>query len=182
MAGHLQLHPTTFLSSPNLGVQDTKLALFEQIEADGVRVVLTGDVADACVIGSAFVFDSLLKQGKFREFWRRFQAYNQASTDSRSRILVLVVLLRSGPMALQKRVMQRYLRRNYERGRARLVPLYLEHSLREAVTDRQITQALGAERARRFSSPSQEREYRSSIRPRHRPRRGRRGSGSRDLR
>ncbi|HEX5165641.1 MAG TPA: asparagine synthase-related protein [Thermomicrobiales bacterium] len=163
--GRLQLAPASLQTTPNLGVQASRQALFEQIVAANARVVLTGDVADACVIGSAFVFDSLLRQGRFREFARRFSAYHRASTDSRARILVLNCLAPLGPMALQKAIMQRYLQRNYERGRARLIPLYIEHGLRETLTDRQIAIALEAEQSRRFASPARETEYRTLYPP-----------------
>jgi asparagine synthase (glutamine-hydrolysing) len=158
--GRLQLEPRGFQESPNMGIRELRDALCGAATQAGVRAVLTGDVADACVGGSPLVFDSLLRHGKLRAFWRSFQRYRRTSDESRLKMVALYLLGPLLPLGLQKQLMAACLRRILERNRSRLVPWWVAEPLREEQTRRHIQLRLEAERGRRFSSLAREAEYR----------------------
>src|SRR5205823_267722 len=76
-AGQLQLAPRYFAEGPHMSADRRADPLMQAITAQGVRVLLTGDIADAYVGGSRLVFDSLLRQGRLRSFWNHFRTYRR---------------------------------------------------------------------------------------------------------
>ncbi|HEX7122007.1 MAG TPA: asparagine synthase-related protein, partial [Gemmatimonadaceae bacterium] len=69
--GRLQPEAAGFKESPNMGVGEARDAILGAAHQAGVRVLLTGDTADACVGGTRLVLDSLLRQGQLDAFWHQ---------------------------------------------------------------------------------------------------------------
>ncbi len=160
MAGRLRLEPVGFQESPNAGVPESRDALFSAVQRAGVRAVLTGEVADACVYGSRMVFDSLLRQGRLRAFWHHFQAARRTSQTSVRTIVGLSCLAPLLPLPLQRAAVTTYLRRLHRRHGAAVLPGWMPEPLRADLSERNLQLVLRAEAQRRFSNPSQEEEYR----------------------
>ena len=158
-AGRLQLHPLGFQESPNVGVREASDALYARASNAGVRVMLSGEIADSIVYGSHLVFDSLFRKYQFAEFGRRLKAYRRVSDDSMRTIIGLYCLAPLLPLRLQKFVLSEYLTRTIKRSRRRLLPPWLTEHLREDLIERQLSMSTSTQRQRRFSSPARQQEY-----------------------
>lgn len=153
------LAPRGFLESPFIGGSDQLGALCDAVGHAGVRVLLTGDVADCCIAGSPLVFDSLLRHGKLRDVGRYLNIYRSVSNDSLRKIFTLYVLGPFLPLALQRRLMLAYTRRALRRTWHRQLPNWLGSDIREDLRWKQLDLSLAAERNRRFSSIARQWEY-----------------------
>ncbi len=156
----LQLEPAGFYESPNTVISILRDAIFEQASQVGVRALLTGEIADGCVGGLPFVFDSLLRRGRWRAFWRHLAAYRRTSSERLRKIVALHCLAPMLPLAVQKRITAAYVERWGEWDRRSLLPAWMPPELREDLYRRDRELRVEAERARRFASPARETEYR----------------------
>lgn len=157
--GKLQLRPQGFMEAPHVRSANPNDPMWSRVSQVGVRGVLTGDIADACVYGSRLVFDSLLRQGKFRAFWRHFQAFRRVSSEPVGKTLALACVAPLLPLDLQRRFMAWYLQRRFTELRNSLIPAWVPEALRQELAHRHVSLCLSAERGRRFSSPAREEEY-----------------------
>jgi asparagine synthase (glutamine-hydrolysing) len=160
VASWLRSEPRGFQESPTLGVPELRETYYGAIAETGARVVLTGEIADACILGSPFVFDSLLRQGKLREMWTRLRAYQRTSPESLRHTLALHVLAPLLPPVLRYQVMSFSIRRTIARERDFLLPRWIAQPLRDELIDRHTAAILDAEQRRPFASPAREQEYR----------------------
>jgi asparagine synthase (glutamine-hydrolysing) len=158
--GLLQLSPAGFLEAPNVGVGDRNGALLQAVSEAGVRVLLTGEIADACIGGSRLVFDSLLRHGKLRALGAHFAAYHRLSDASLRRTIALTCALPLLPMGWQKQINARYIRQAFSRNRDALLPSWLQPRLQEDLCGRTLRYALALAGDQRFASPAREAEYR----------------------
>ncbi|HET8625934.1 MAG TPA: asparagine synthase-related protein [Thermomicrobiales bacterium] len=163
--GPAQLEPRGFMESPNMGLLDGRDATCNAAVADGARVLLTGEVGDSCVYGSRAVFDSLLRQGRLREFWRHFRAYRRVTDESLRQFFALVCLAPLLPLEIQKRLMLAHVRRELRREQHRLLPLWMAEPLREDLFQGHRRQCLARERGRRFANLTREMEFRMLYPP-----------------
>jgi asparagine synthase (glutamine-hydrolysing) len=156
----LQLEPTGFYESPNTVISIIRDTIFEQASQAGVRALLTGEIADGCVGGLPLVFDSLLRRGRLRTLWRHLAAYRRTSSERLRKILALHCLAPMLPLEVQRRVTTAYVDRWGEWDRRSLLPAWMPPELREDLYRRDRRLRVEAERARRFSNPARETEYR----------------------
>lgn len=159
MAGRLQLEPAGFQESPTLASAQARDRVFGAAEAAGVRTLLTGDVADACILGSWLVFDSLLRQGKVGAFLKHLQAYRRVSIEPLHKTLVFQCLLPMLPLGLQNGARTVHVRRQLERHGERLLPAWMPDALRKDVVQRHARLAVESTRRQPFSNPARAREY-----------------------
>jgi asparagine synthase (glutamine-hydrolysing) len=159
LGGRLDLEPRGFRESPNVGVLAQRDAVCAAAVEDGVRTLLSGDLADACVGGSPLVFDSLLRAGRLPELLRRLRAYRRTSNTRLRRILAWDCLAPLLPLALQRRVMAAHIRGRVDRYGSELLPAWMPEALREDLAERHLALCLEIEGQRRFSSPARHWEY-----------------------
>jgi asparagine synthase (glutamine-hydrolysing) len=148
-----------------MGVRETRDALMSAASRTGARVLLTGDIADACVCGSLLAFDSLLRRGRLRLFWRYFQAYRGECREPLHRILAFACLGPFLPLPMHRWVRAVYIRRTSDRIRRSGLPSWILPPLRESLGRRHVQLCLEAERTRRFSNLQREVEYRRLYPP-----------------
>lgn len=160
----LQLCPTSFLESPTTAVsgRDT---LYQAAVDDGVRVLLTGMTADAYVGGSPLVFDSLLRQARIRELWRRLARHRQYSDEPLRKTLALHCLAPLLPLELHRRLMAAYVERSVSNILPRLMPLWMPEALRNELAEGHLAQCVAEERRRSSSSTAREAAYRLLFPP-----------------
>jgi asparagine synthase (glutamine-hydrolysing) len=151
--------PSGFLESPNLGARATRDAVFEVAERDGVRVMLSGAIADACVYGSRIVFDSLLRQGKLRAFWRHLRAFRRVSAEPLGTTIAAGCLGPLLPLAVQRHFMAAYMSRLLLRHGRRVVPSWIREPYGSDLVKRNLEQCVRLERERLFSSPARHEEW-----------------------
>lgn len=156
--GWLDPDPRGFLASPTTGGSLLQ-TLYAAAPQAGVRVMLTGDIADACVRGSRLVFDSLLLHGKVNELRRHWRAYRRVSGESVARSVVTAVGIPSLPLPLQKIINARILERDLKRETGYMVPRWFGEELQHELIDQHIRLSLQAEQARRYASPTRTMEY-----------------------
>lgn len=154
----LQLQPSGFMAAPGKGISELD-GVLRAASADGIRVLLTGDIADACVSGSRLVFDSLLRQGQFIDFLQQARTYQRVTGESWKKILTLYSALPLLPLWIQKLGMTTYTRRFFEQHHQHLLPFWIPESLRVDLAQRHYVLAIEAERRRRFSNPSHHSDY-----------------------
>jgi len=159
-AGRLRLTPTGFMEGPNMGVGAERDAMFRTIASAGVRVILTGDIADGCVGGSWLVFDSLLRQGRLRVLYQHMQAYRHAIDPSWRRI-ALYTLAPQLPLSLQRRVMLLRRQRQNSYLQHKLLPDWMPERLRSHISERAVAEAIEAEQNRIFTNET--RQFESST-------------------
>ncbi len=157
--GHLQLEPSGFRESPNMGSSDLRDPMCGAAVRAGVRVLLSGEMADSCVGGSRLVFDSLLRRGDLRALRRHLRAYRRVSDEPLGTILTFACLGPLLPLPLQKRLHVAQVHLAHRRHGHHWLPGWMCEPLREELSRRQVQLWLEAERARRFSSPAREAEY-----------------------
>jgi asparagine synthase (glutamine-hydrolysing) len=163
--GWLRLAPDGFQPSPLARTSESDL-LFQSAARAGVRVLLTGDVADACVRGSWWVFDSLLRQGRFRDFRRYLRRFRRTFPDSTlSGMATQMCLLPLLPTAIQGFAARRTIRRYFDDGPESRLPGWMPLELGKDVTRRYREQALEEVGRKRFASPGREQEYRQLSPP-----------------
>ena len=143
-----------------MGAAGARDAILGEASRVGVRVLLTGDVADSCVYGTRLVFDSLLRRGDLGAFARHLRAYRRVSRDSLRKIVALYCLAPLLPLGLQKQMVASYVRRAVEGSLPYLLPLWMPETLRAELSRSHLRRCLEEERGRRFSSESREAEYR----------------------
>ena len=160
--------PIDFLQLEPRGLPVTPLAIrmrilenaYRAASQDGVRALLTGDMADAFVRGSPHVLDSLLRQGKFGEFWSHFQACRGQSGSSVKSILGLSVIAPLLPFAAQKSLMAIHVRRQFGgKQRHQFLPPWLAPPVREELANQILTGLLEIEQKRRFHNPTRQEMY-----------------------
>lgn len=149
-----------FLESPNAVAGDVTNALFSVVTEFGVRAVLSGDVADSCIVGSPLVFDSLIRKGHFLQAYGRFRSYHKASDEQLRTIMALFLVAPLVPLSLQRRLMSAYIRRRFSKDRSRLLPYWMTVGLCDDLATRHLAAQLREERGRKFSNPGRETEYR----------------------
>ncbi|MCL4509147.1 MAG: asparagine synthase-related protein [Chloroflexi bacterium] len=154
IGGRLDPEPVGFRESPNQGVSQARNAMFRAAGEAGVRVLLTGEIADACTLGSQLVFDSLIRQGDVRSLVQYWLAYRRGSTDPLRRAIFLYCLAPLLPLPIHRRLTAWHTRRAIEGNRPFLVPLWMPPSLRRELVDRHREAAVQAEKSRLFSSPA----------------------------
>lgn len=154
----LRLDLNRFLISPDADLAEVS-AIFAAAQEDGVRTLLTGDVADACVSGSWYVFDSLLRGRKIREFLHYLRAYRQAHGDSVYHLFGLNVLTPLLPLAIQRRLLATRVRRNVARDRHRMVPRWMPETLQNDLIDRHLHDHVEEARNTVFASRARQDEY-----------------------
>ncbi len=159
-AGRLELEPEGFREAPNIGIAGAKNSLYNQIVASGARLLLSGQCGDNIILGSHLVFDSLLRKGQLRELLSRMSFYHKVSHDPWRRILLLHTLLPLTPLWLQRRLLARYVRRQYLRRWDRIMPDWFTPWIREDILSRSMARAVGANMTRKFSNTAREEEYR----------------------
>jgi asparagine synthase (glutamine-hydrolysing) len=157
--GRLRLDPRGFRAAPNQGLAARETMLEEATRA-GVRVLLPGEIADACVYGSRLVFDSLLRRGNLRALGRHLRAYRRTSSESWRRIVGLYCLTPLLPLDIQKRLRAAYLRRNILQVWPYILPGWMPEPLREDLAGRYLRLSLDAERGRRFANDARETDLR----------------------
>jgi len=157
--GRLQLEPSGFLESPNMGNAELRDSILASANAKGVRTVLTGDIADSCVGGSRLVFDSLLRHGKIRELLHHFGVYRRLSEESTAKVVALACLAPMLPLPVQRAVMAAYAARLMRRDADKISPGWMPESLRAELSGRHGRLWIEAERSRPFSSPARYEEY-----------------------
>ena len=146
----LETEPAGFRVSPTTGLTERD-ALYRLAAGQGVRVLLSGDVADATVRGSLLVFASLLKRGRLAAFGRYFGAYRALTDESLLKSLLLHCLIPLLPRRAQLPAMRAYIRRYVGLERWRLLPFWMPQPLRDALSDRHLQVALEVEAGRRFA-------------------------------
>jgi len=159
-SGRLQIEPDGFLESPNLGVRDASNAIMRAASDAGVRVVLTGDTADACVGGTRHVFDSLIRQGQVRAVWEHLQPYRRVTGESNAKTLFLYGIAPLLPRAFQRQIMTAYRRHGFRRTRGRLIPTWMPEALRRELEQHHLHLLLKDERTRKYANPTRAFEYR----------------------
>jgi asparagine synthase (glutamine-hydrolysing) len=163
--GWLRLAPEGFQPSPLARTSESDL-LFQAAARAGVRVLLTGDVADACVRGSWWVFDSLLRQGRLRDFGRYLRRFRRTFPNSSiSGVATQMCLLPLLPASVQGHAARRTIRRYFDRGPESRLPEWMPPALGAEVTRRYRDLALEEVGQKRFASPAREQEYRQLSPP-----------------
>jgi asparagine synthase (glutamine-hydrolysing) len=152
--GRVELVPQGFQESPNMGLRQGRDALFGAASRAGVRALLTGDIADACIGGSPLVFDSLLRHGHLRALRAQLQAYRQVSDERWRTIVALYCLVPLLPRSIQRWVRSMRLRRAFQRLRPRLLPSWMTDAARADLSQRHLELSLQTERDVRFASPA----------------------------
>jgi asparagine synthase (glutamine-hydrolysing) len=155
----LSLTPAGFMRGPDKAVSELD-ALYAAASNTGTRVLLSGDVADSCLLGSRLVFDSLLRQLRIRALWRHLRTYQRLSAESLHKTVALYCLLPLFPLWLQRRLMAANVRREVARYGDQLLPRWMTETLRADLLDRHTRLSLAAEHNRRFASPAREHELR----------------------
>lgn len=158
--GSVEMEAAGFLESPNVGARTARDIVFAAAERDGIRVLLTGAAADACVYGSRLVFDALLRQGKLRALWRHFRAFRRVSEEPLRTTIALSCVGPLLPLGLQRRLMAAYTRRMLTRHGERLVPSWVAEPLRGELVRRNLALCVAVEQQRRVASPARHEELR----------------------
>ncbi|ACZ43709.1 asparagine synthase [Thermobaculum terrenum ATCC BAA-798] len=158
-AGRLQPQPMGFQVAPNMGMSEGWDLIMGTVTSAGVRLLLTGDIADACIAGSPLVFDSLIRHGKVGDLLLYLRTYRRTHSDPWRRILLLYCLAPLLPMSLQRRIILGHLRRSAPKSPERLLPDWMPQALRVELGTRQIEAMFESERRRHFSSPARQEEY-----------------------
>lgn len=152
--------PVGFEESPQIGGAPAGISLCAAAIAGGARVILTGDIADACVGGTRQVFDSLLRQGKLSELWKQLRAYCPMSPKPLLRTLLLECAAPLLPLPIQSWLAAGAVRRATTGSLHRLLPGWMPEPLRRQLAERHLELAVKQEQERRFSNPARETEYR----------------------
>lgn len=157
-SGWLRPEPASFQPSPLTRISELH-ALYGAAHRAGVRVLLTGDLADNCVRGSWQVFDSLLRHGRLQEFRDYAWAHRRRTHDSWWRIVGLYGLVPLLPVGLQKRFTLPRMQRFLAWARPRLLPAWMPEALRQELAEQHIQLVLDGERQRRFANWARAQEY-----------------------
>ncbi len=163
--GWLRPEPSSFQPSPTTRISEVH-AVYAAAHQAGVRVLLTGDMADAAVRGGWLVFDSLLCHGRLRDFWRYLRAYRRVGEGEPWRkTLGLYCLLPLLPISAQKPILLPRIRRDLESVRHLLLPGWMPETLRAELAYRHIQLTLREHAGRRFRNWMREIEYRQLYPP-----------------
>ena len=134
--------------------------LMAKVAANGARVLLSGDVADSCVGGSWLVFDTLIREGRIRSALHLLDEFRRGADERLRTVVSLYCLTPFLPISMQRAIHVAYARRAIRRVWNELVPSWLASNLAEDLRCRHVEAIVGAERARKFASPTRETEYR----------------------
>ncbi len=154
----LQEAPQGFRISPTVGVNERD-AIFKVASGQGVRVLLSGDVADATIRGSLYDFDALLRQGRLSELRRYLDVYRESTGDRLLKVLALYCLRPYLPLPLQQRALQAFTRRSHGQVAWRLVPQWLPEAWRQDLSQRHLELSLEMEGQRRFGNETRHLTY-----------------------
>ncbi len=157
--GRLQLEPSGFQESPNVGAPEARDRLMAAVSDAGVRVLLTGDIADACVAGSPLYLDSLLRKLRFGAFWRHFKLLRSGADEPLRRFFMLYVVAPLLPLWLHRRTEALHVERFLRAHGASFLPLWMPAELRDALAARHVELALETTSRRRFSNPARQLEF-----------------------
>lgn len=157
--GRLHLDPRSFRESPNLGSAEMRDGILREVHQHGVRTLLTGELADACVGGSPLVFDSLLRQGKFRSLGHHMRAYRRLTTESLSKTILFGCVAPLLPLALHRCISVGYGRRKLTAQLPYLLPDWMPEPLQHDLAHRHMQVTLQAEQERRFANETRHSEY-----------------------
>jgi len=163
--GWLTVEPRGFQEAPNMGLPTLRDAVVGAAQAAGIRVLLTGDIADSYVGGSPLVFDALIRRGRLLEALRRLFAYRRMAREPLRTTVALHCLAPLLPRRLQIAIDLIAIQRRFAREQPWLVPAWMPAPLRQELVERHRAQQVAAERARRFANPGQEAEYQLLVPP-----------------
>jgi len=155
----LNLAPPGFQEAPSIGVSDGRDLLWQAVVDAGARTVLTGDLADGCVYGSPLVLDSLLRQGKLREFQRHFRRFRRRATEPLWKSLLLGCAIPLLPLGCARQLRLCLLCHQRQRAPRQLPLPWIAKPLGEDLMRRNHELLEAAERNRRFSSPARHAEH-----------------------
>jgi asparagine synthase (glutamine-hydrolysing) len=159
-ARRLQLEPSGFLEAPSMWAGAERDALLAAATRTGVRILLTGEVADSCLSGTRLVFDSLLRHGRLARLWQDLRAYRRTSADSTLPLLALYCLAPLLPLQVQRGVGVWRLRRTFRALHDSLLPGWLAEPLADELRQHVFERAATEIRTRRFASPARDAQYR----------------------
>jgi asparagine synthase (glutamine-hydrolysing) len=142
---------TGFRERPNMATSGFNTLLREASRL-GVRVLMTGEIADACVRGSPLALDDLLKAGRLRDAWRYLRAYRAMSLDSWKKIAALYVVAPLLPLGLHRSLAVAYVRREQARAGDSALPAWMPGPLRSALARRHLELFVAEEGGRLASS------------------------------
>lgn len=157
--GRLQLEPDVFRDAPNMGIAETRDGILREAHQLGIRTLLTGDMADACVFGSRLVFDSLLKQGHLRAFARHLRAYRRLTSESLAKTVAFACIAPLLPLALQRKVTVAYAQRTLSAQLPYLLPSWIPEPLRRDLAQQHLQLTLALEQTRLFANETRQSEY-----------------------
>jgi asparagine synthase (glutamine-hydrolysing) len=157
--GLVRLEPRYFAEEPTMSSEDSGGPMMQAVAERGSRILLTGDVADAYVGGSRYVFDSLLRQGHLRAFWHYFRTFRRLADESIQKTVGLSCVAPLLPLAIQRQLTAGYTRRVLLSNWDRLVPDWMLPDLQDDLRRRHLALGVGMEQSRRFSSPAREEQY-----------------------
>lgn len=156
----LDLEPARFLEAPSVWAGAERDTLLGSAVQHGVRVLLTGEVADACIGGSPVVFDSLLRRGRLRALATYLTTYRQVSHESLATVLGLYCVTPFLPKPVRARIMPWHTSTVFKRDQQHMFPGWMPGGLRTELGRRLLRTYLTEQREPRFSNPTREMEYR----------------------
>lgn len=148
------LEPSSFLERPGAHLRQAVPSLLDAAARDGVRVMFTGGVADACIYGTRIVFDMLLRQGKLRGFMRHLRAFRRVADEPLRTTLVQAIVAPLAPLQVQRWFMTAYVRRGLTRYGNDIVPPWIREPLRSDLARQNLEILVQAEQGRLFASPA----------------------------
>ena len=157
--GRLQVEPSGFQESPNVGAPEARDRLMTAVSDAGVRVLLTGDIADACVAGSPLYLDSLLRKARFGAFWRHLKRLRAGADEPLRRFLLLYCVAPLLPLSLHRRVEALHVERFLRGHASSFLPPWMPAELRDSLAARHVELALETTSRRRFSNPARQLEF-----------------------
>lgn len=152
-AGRLQPEPHGFIEAPPSGPTTAVRRICAAAAALGVRVLLTGEVADSVIGGTPLVLDQLVRRGQPREFGAYWRACRRLSPDSPKRLAAFALAAPLLPLRLQRSLSIAFCRRLAARTSDTLLPSWIPQPLRIDLERRSMAMNLDTERARQFSNP-----------------------------
>jgi len=160
----LDLAPKGFLSGPSKAASEME-PIVEAAHRDGLRVLLSGDVGDAAILGSPLVFDLLLRQGRFRELPRHYRLYRRWFEESLRKTLALYTLLPLLPVGINRRALAWHAVRTHRRSPYDQIPYWLTEDRKAEISARELEISLSDIAELRYSNPAQEATYRALYPP-----------------
>jgi asparagine synthase (glutamine-hydrolysing) len=145
--------PQMLMSGPGLAIGPLD-AMLRSASALGARVMLAGASADSCFPWSWHFLGSLLRRGKFGEYWRFAHRYRSVSGMSMRRLVAIESLLPLLPVLVQRPIRTALASRELSRNHDALIPKWITPEVRADLLQRHTAQTLESERSRIFSDDS----------------------------